>query len=125
MALHQSGEDYLKTILLLHKELQEVRAVDIAQAMGYSKASVSRMMKILNQLQYVNITENSIDLTAEGKVRANEIYMRYCVVRDFLIFCLAVTPATAEKDACRMEHTLSNESFNALKTQLENNKKYF
>lgn len=117
MKLHQSGEDYMKTILLLHKQSHEVRNVDIAEAMGYSKPSVSHMIKNLKQLHYVTAIENNICLTADGLQYANKIYARYCTIRDLLIY-LGVSLKTAEKDACCMEHIISDETFEALKNQL-------
>lgn len=112
--MHQSGEDYLKTILLLHKRFHVVRKVDIAEAMGYTKPSVSHMIKNLNQLHYVDVIGNNVCLTAIGRQCANKIYARYCTIRDLLIY-LGVKPLTAEKDACRMEHMISDETFEALK----------
>ncbi|MEA4921664.1 MAG: metal-dependent transcriptional regulator [Clostridiaceae bacterium] len=115
--MHQSGEDYLKTILLLHKQSHEVRNVDIAEAMGYAKPSVSHMIKNLKQLHYVTVIGNNVCLTADGLQYANKIYVRYCTIRDLLIY-LGVSTQTAEKDACRIEHMISDETFEALKNQL-------
>ncbi|WP_139197198.1 metal-dependent transcriptional regulator [[Clostridium] fimetarium] len=117
MKLHQSGEDYIKTILLLQKQSHEVRNVDIAEAMGYAKPSVSHMIKNLKQLHYVTVIGNNVCLTADGLQYANKIYVRYRTIRDLLIY-LGVSPQTAEKDACRIEHMISDETFEALKNQL-------
>lgn len=117
MKLHQSGEDYIKTILLLHKQSHEVRNVDIAEAMGYTKPSVSHMIKNLKQLHYVTVVGNNVCLTADGLQYANKIYARYCIIRDFLIY-LGVSPQTSEKDACSIEHMISDETFEALKNQM-------
>lgn len=117
--MYQAGEDYLKTILLLHKRNGEVREIDIANEMGYTRPSVCYMMKKLVQLGYVEVNGTNVCLTAIGLKLANEIYERHCVIRDFLTGCLAVAPSTAEKDACRMEHILSRETYEALKAVLE------
>ena len=117
MKLHQSGEDYIKTILLLHKQSHEVRNVDIAEAMGYAKSSVSHMIKNLKQLHYVTVIGNNVCLTVDGLQYANKIYARYCTIRDLLIY-LGVSLQTAEKDACCIEHIISDEMFEALKNQL-------
>ena len=117
LKLHQSGEDYIKTILLLHKQSHEVRNVDIAEAMGYKKPSVSHMIKNLKQLHYVTVIGNNVCLTADGLQYANKIYARYCIIKDLLI-CLGVSPQVAEKDACRIEHMINDETFEALKNQL-------
>ncbi|MFA9466681.1 MAG: metal-dependent transcriptional regulator [Velocimicrobium sp.] len=117
LKLHQSGEDYIKTILLLHKQSHEVRNVDIAKAMGYKKPSVSHMIKNLKQLHYVTVIGNNVCLTADGLQYANKIFARYCIIRDFLIY-LGVSPQTAEKDACSIEHMISDETFEALKNQM-------
>lgn len=116
--MHQSGEDYLKIILLLHKQFNEVRKVDIAEAMGYTKPSVSHMIKDLSQLHYVTVIENNVCLTSVGLQYANKIYARYCTIRDLLISC-GVTPHTAEKDACSMEHLISDKTFEALRKLLQ------
>lgn len=116
--MHQSGEDYLKTILLLHKHSHEVRNVDIAEAMGYTKPSVSHMIKNLKQLHFVTVIGNNVCLTADGLQYANMIYARYCIIKDLLI-CLGVSPQVAEKDACSIEHMISDETFEALKNQIE------
>ncbi|WP_349673183.1 metal-dependent transcriptional regulator [Lacrimispora sp.] len=117
MKLHQSGEDYIKTIFLLHKQSHEVRNVDIAKAMGYAKPSVSHMIKNLKRLHYVTAIGNNICLTADGQKYANKIYERYCTIRDSLIY-LGVSSQTAENDACCIEHIISDVSFKALKNQL-------
>ncbi len=117
ISLHQSGEDYLKTILLLHKCSHVVRNVDIAEAMGYTKPSVSHMIKNLTQLHYVTVIGNNVCLTADGLQYANRIYARYCTISDLLIY-LGVSPKTVEKDACRIEHIISDETFEVLKKQL-------
>lgn len=117
MKLHQSGEDYIKTVLLLHKQSHEVRNVDIAKAMGYAKPSVSHMIKNLKQLHYVTAIGNNICLTEDGEQYANKIYARYCTIRDSLIY-LGISAQTAQKDACCIEHIISDETFEALKNQL-------
>ncbi len=112
----ESVEDYLETILLLSKRLYEVRSVDIANELGYSKPSVSVAMKNLKAKNYITVSENGhIALTAEGKTLAESVYEKHSLLRDWLI-SLGVSPETAAADACKMEHDISPESFKAIKS---------
>jgi Mn-dependent DtxR family transcriptional regulator len=116
MKLHESGENYLETILLIKKEKGNVRSIDIANALSYSKASVSRAVKILQGAGLIEIDENGlIEFTLEGQKRAAGIYSRHNSIADFLINSLGIDEKTAENDACRIEHVLSNETFDAIK----------
>ena len=111
----ESVEDYLETILLLDKRLSEVRSIDIANELGYSKPSVSVAMKNLKAKNYITVSENGyITLTQEGKALAESVYERHSLLRDWLI-SLGVNPETATADACKMEHDISPESFEAIK----------
>ena len=120
MVIHESAEDYLETILMLSKKLPVVRSIDIANEMGYKKSSVSIAMKNLRE------SEGYIYLTDSGREIAEMIYERHQILSSWLIQ-LGVNKQTAEEDACRIEHDISKESFNAIKQaiseQLSNRQK--
>ncbi len=119
MKMLESGEMYLETILRLSNESPYVRSLDIAEAMNYSKPSVSRAMKILKENHYISIDGNGyIKLLKKGKDVANKIYERHKVITELLID-LGVDEKQAENDACKMEHCISDESFEAIKKHLE------
>ena len=112
---HESIEDYLETILELSKIKQVVRSIDIAQAMNYSKPSVSIAMKKLKEKQYVNIDDNGyITLTELGLKVAESVLERHEIISSVLIQ-LGVNDQTAYEDACRIEHDLSDETFQKIK----------
>lgn len=116
--LYESGENYLETILMLHLHDNFVRAVDIAHEMDVSKPSVSRAMGILRDGGFINIAEDgNITLTDSGKEVAERIYERHLVLSQWLMD-LGVSQETAVEDACKMEHDISVESFQALKDHL-------
>lgn len=129
MVIHESAEDYLETILMLSKKLPVVRSIDIANEMGYKKSSVSIAMKNLREAEHIRVTkEGYIYLTDSGKEIAEMIYERHLILSSWLIK-LGVDKKVAEEDACRIEHDISKESFNAIKKaisaqlkELENNK---
>lgn len=129
MVIHESAEDYLETILMLSKKLPVVRSIDIANEMGYKKSSVSIAMKNLREAEHIRVTkEGYIYLTDSGKEIAEMIYERHQILSSWLIK-LGVDKKVAEEDACRIEHDISKESFNAIKKaisvqlkELENNK---
>lgn len=111
----ESVEDYLETILVLSKRLPFVRAIDIATELSYSKPSVSVAMKNLKTKGFIEVAANGyITLTPEGEKLASETYERHMLIGDWLI-SLGVPPQVAMADACRVEHDLSAESFEALK----------
>lgn len=111
----ESVEDYLETILLLSKRLSEVRSIDIANELGYSKPSVSVAMKNLKAKNYITVADNGyITLTQEGKNLAESVYERHSLLCGWLVR-LGVNPETAAADACKMEHDISQESFEAIK----------
>ena len=112
---HESIEDYLETILELSKIKQVVRSIDIAQAMNYSKPSISIAMKKLKEKQYVNIDDNGyITLTELGLKVAESVLERHEIISSVLIQ-LGVNDQTAYEDACRIEHDLSDETFQKIK----------
>jgi Mn-dependent DtxR family transcriptional regulator len=114
--IHRSGEDYLETIYLLHQRTNYVRSIDIANELGYSKPSVSKGMSILKENGYITVAEDGqIKLTKAGQKRAKAVYERHALLRTFLIDKLGVNPTTAEEDACKIEHVISDETFQRLK----------
>ena len=114
MNIHESGEDYLETILKLQEKNGRVRSIDIARELQYSKPSVSRAMSILKERGLIEIEERAISLTEDGKEIAENIYSRHQFLQRFLED-LGVDEHTAEDDACRMEHIISEETFLAMK----------
>ncbi len=116
----ESLEDYLETILVLSNRKPEVRSVDIAAEMDYSKPSVSVAMKNLKAHGYVHVSEEGyITLTPEGKKLASSVYERHTLISGWLIQ-LGVAPEVAKADACKMEHDMSQESFQAIKDYIRN-----
>lgn len=114
----ESLEDYLETILTLEKKIGFVRSIDIANELNYTKASVSIAMKNLREKQYITVAENGyITLTESGRQRAESVLERHTILSDWLI-SMGVSKGTAMTDACRVEHDLSKESFDAIKRTL-------
>lgn len=123
MKLHASGEDYLEAILVLQKKLGMVRSVDVARHMGVSKPSVCVAVNTLKDGGFLTMDENHfLHLTNEGRKVAEEIYERHCFFTERLI-AAGVDPKTAEVDACRIEHAISDESFSKLKESVNNEDK--
>jgi len=121
MAIYESGETYLETILILQEKNGAVRSVDIANELGYSKPSVSRAMGILKKSEYIEIGENgNILLTESGKQKAAEIFNRHKIITEFLMRSLGVSAELADKDACRIEHIISQEVFEKMKKYVGN-----
>ena len=119
MRLQESGEMYLETILVLSEERSYVRAVDVGEYMGFSKPSVSRAMRLLREAGYVQTDENGfLQLTESGKARAKKIYERHTVLSEYLKK-IGVSDEVAVDDACKLEHYMSDETFEALRRQLE------
>ncbi len=115
MKIQESAENYLETILMLRKSKGNVRSIDIVNELGFSKPSVSVAMKHLREDGYVTVNDcGSIDLTDKGLEIARRIYERHTLLSNWLIE-LGVSRETALEDACRMEHVISTESFEALK----------
>lgn len=116
MNLHESGENYLETILLLQKQKGEVRSIDIANELDYSKPSVSRAVGILRDSGYITVAQNGlISFTEKGRRRAEGVYERHRVIGQYLMMTLGLNPDTAESDACRIEHIISGETFRKIK----------
>ncbi len=115
MVIQESGEMYLETILVLSREQDSVRSVDIARRLGYSKPSVSRAMKNLKEENYIDIDDNGyVFLKEKGSAVAIKIYERHEILTKCLI-SLQIDPKTAEEDACRIEHIISDETFERIK----------
>lgn len=115
MKIQESAENYLETILVLGSRKPQVRSIDIANELGFSKPSVSVAMKNLRLNGYINMDhEGHITLTPSGLAIAEKIYERHKLLSSWLIR-LGVDPEIAAEDACRMEHVISSESFQAIK----------
>ena len=115
MRNNRSSEDYLETILVLSKKLPVVRSIDIATELNFSKPSVSVAMKHLRENGCIEVSSSGfITLTEKGMDIASSIYERHLVLSDWLI-SLGVDPVVAVRDACEMEHHISDESFHAIK----------
>ena len=116
--MQESGEMYLETILILKGKKDTVRAIDVAEDMGFSKPSVSRALSILKEENYISVDEKGfIKLTRKGSLIAKKIYERHVVLSDMLI-ALGVDKKTALDDACRIEHVISDQSFAAIKKHI-------
>ena len=119
MNIYESAEDYLERILILQEKNEGVRSIDIAHSMGFSKPSVSVAMKKLKEAGLIIIDDNGfISLTKEGHVIADKVYERHCVLKR-LLSKIGVSPAQAEVDACKVEHDLSEETFEAIKKKMK------
>ncbi len=118
MHIHQSAEDYLEAILRLRETKGQVRSVDIALLLGVTKPSVSFAMKKLRENEYIHMDqENLITLTAKGEEIAMRIYDRHKTIMSFLT-AIGVEEGIAREDACKIEHDISEESFEALRKHL-------
>ena len=118
MSLHESAEMYLETIYHLLQERSSVRSVDVAETMGYSKPSVSRAVGLLKQGGYLLMEKDgSLVLTEMGLATAQKVYERHTILTNLLIR-LGVSPETAAEDACKMEHVISDETFEAMKKHM-------
>lgn len=118
MALQESGEMYLETILVLSHKNSYVRSVDISEYMGYSKPSVSRAVSLLKAGEYITIDDDGhIHLTDSGREVAEKIMNRHTLLTQLLVQ-LGVSRETASADACKMEHVISDETFEAIKNHI-------
>ncbi len=118
MPLQESGEMYIETIYVLSQTHPEVRSIDVGEYMGFSKPSVSRAISILKKDGYVEMDAHGfLTLTESGLAVAKKIYERHTLISAFLI-SLGVNEETAVEDACRIEHIISDESFNAIKNHV-------
>lgn len=122
MRIHESAENYLETILILSRRKQFVRSIDIVNELNFSKPSVSVAMKHLRENGYIVMDEDGyITLTEAGNTIANSIYERHQVISALLIK-LGVEDETAKEEACRIEHDISQDTFEKLKVWLLQNK---
>ncbi len=121
MALQESGEMYLETIYVLSQKRANVRAIDIGEELGYSRPSVSRAMHLLKGEGLIKIDEYGfVKLTEAGNILARRIYERHTVLTKVLLK-LGVDEKTASEDACRLEHYISDTSFDAIKAYMAKN----
>lgn len=119
MKIQESGEDYLESILKIEREKGYVRSIDVANDLQVTKPSVSRAIHILEERGYITIQDNAhLQLSETGRKIAEKMYERHLLFTEFLIR-IGVDETIAAEDACRMEHTLSDESFSALKRFIE------
>lgn len=119
MPLLESGENYLKTILVLTERNGSVRSIDVAEAMNFTKASVSRAMSILKRDDYIVMEpDGKILLTPKGREKASAVYNRHIILTRFIHEVLHVDEEIALKDACRIEHIISPETFDGIKEQV-------
>lgn len=120
--MYESRENYLETILILEKKNGIVKSIDIAKQLNYSKASVSRAIGILKEYGFIIMeVDGDIVLTEEGRKKAEEIYEKHILITRFLVNTLGVSFDIAEKDACRIEHVISKETFEGIKKYLDKN----
>lgn len=118
MKIHESAEDYLERILILKKENGKVISIDIANSMNYSKPSISRAMKNLRENNYIIINSlGEINLTEKGEKIANRIYERHTLLTKYFM-SLGVSEDIARSDACKIEHDMSDETFEAIKNHV-------
>ncbi len=119
MNLHESAEMYLETIYVLSQKTGSVRSIDVAEHMGYSKPSVSRAVGLLKQGGYLNMGDDGyLTLTDEGQTAAKKIFERHTVLSKFLAF-IGVDDEIASKDACKIEHVVSDETISAINNFLK------
>ena len=115
MQIYASAEDYLEAILVIGKRRGVVRSIDIANELGFSKPSVSVAMKNLRNREYITVSEDGyLHLTDEGRKIAESVYERHTLLTDWLVH-LGVDPRVAASDACKMEHDITPESYEAMK----------
>lgn len=119
MQIHESGENYLETILILEKRNGYVRSIDVANELNFSKPSVSRAVRVLKENNYIIVkNDGHIVFTEEGRKKAESVYDRHVTLTKFLIQ-LGVNEITAEEDACRIEHIISEETHQCIKKVLK------
>ena len=120
LKVHESAENYLETILILGLKGKQVRSIDIVNELEYSKPSVSIAMKNLRTKGYITVDDDGyITLTEKGRKIAGSMYERHVAISDWLVF-LGVDKKTAVRDACKMEHAMSEKSFLAIKNHIQN-----
>ena len=122
MKLHASGEDYLEAILVLEQKKGNVRSIDLANHLGFSKPSISHAVTILRDGGFLTVDESGfLHLTDIGRESAEKIYERHCFFTKLLVDS-GVDPKLAESDACKMEHVISEESFSKIKEAVDEKK---
>ena len=120
MELYESGENYLETILVLKNKNGRVRSIDIARTLSFSKPSVSRAISLLKEGGYIKIDSSGyIELTESGLQVAQKIYNRHVMLTEWLT-AIGVDPETASQDACRMEHVISQQTFDKIGEHIKN-----
>ena len=117
MQLRESGEDYLEAILVLQRQRGAVRAIDVAEHLGVTKASVSKALSTLEGKGFIEVVKRDVRLTEEGSQVAHEILERHVFFRDLLVSA-GVDADIAAEEACHMEHCLSEDSFQKLRSHL-------
>ena len=117
MRLQESAEMYLETIYVLSQQKSTVRSIDVAEYMGYSKPSISRAMGLLREGGYITMEEGSLGLTESGEAVAKKIFERHTVLTGMLK-ALGVDEKTAAEDACKIEHVISDTTFEAIKRHI-------
>ena len=118
MQIHQSAEDYLETILMLTQRMGRVRSIDVVNELGFTKASVSIAMKKLRENNLITVDgDGYIHLTEDGLAIANRMYERHKLLSDWLTY-LGVPKDIATEDACRIEHVISQESFEKIRAHV-------
>ena len=118
MKIHESAENYLETILVLKRSLGKVRSIDIVHALNFSKPSISRAVRLLKEDGYITVDSDGwIELEPKGEAIAEKILERHELITQWLIM-LGVNPEVASQDACKMEHDLSAETFELLKSHI-------
>lgn len=118
MKIQESGENYLETILILQKRNGIARSVDIANELNFSRASVSRAMTLLKTSGHIEIGNiNQIVLTDKGREIAEKIYEKHCILKDFLMI-IGVEKDIATEEACKIEHIISEQTFNCIKNTI-------
>ncbi len=116
--IYESGEMYLETIFRLKRKQKIVRAVDVVNDLNYAKSSVSRGLNILKDGGFITIDDDGvIEFTSSGKKKAESIYEKHITITKFLMETLEIDREVAEADACRIEHVISKETFNAIKAK--------
>ena len=119
MGLAESGEMYLETIYVLTRHSTSVRSIDIAESMGYSKPSVSRAIGLLKNGGFITVNEDGhISLTPSGLDTAEKLYERHTLLSGFLM-AMGVDPQTATDEACKIEHVISDTTFEAIKNHAQ------
>ncbi len=121
--MYESGEDYIETIYRLKRKNGSVRSIDVAKELGFSRPSVSRAVSILKKDGYIIVDETgNLELTDKGKKKATGVYDRHKTLTKFLIETAGVSEKTAEADACRIEHIISESTFRGIKKFMKSQK---